>query len=68
LFTLVTPGTLLTIDSASCFDASLETVPESVTWLWIVAAVIRSFFRACESSSAFTTSISIWPSLRCPFV
>ena len=53
-------------DSASCREESLETVPESVTSLWIVAAVIRSFFKASEASSACTTSISICPSLRGP--
>jgi hypothetical protein len=33
LFTFVTPGTPFTIDSANCFEESLETVPESVTSL-----------------------------------
>src|ERR1700758_2815217 len=67
LWTFVTPGTVFAIDSASCFEESLDTVPDSVTSLWIVAAVIRSFFRACEPSRACTTSISICPSLRGPF-
>jgi hypothetical protein len=66
LWTFVTPGTVFAIDSASCFEESLETVPDSVTSLSIVAAVIRSFFRASEASSACTTSISICPSLRGP--
>jgi hypothetical protein len=66
LFTLPTPCTWLTIDAARSFDAALETVPESVTSPWTVAAVMRSFLRAVDASRACTTSISICPSLRCP--
>jgi hypothetical protein len=68
LCTLVTPGTWAAIDSASLREASSETVPESVTSLWMVAAVMRSFFRGWEASSAFTTSISICASVRWPAV
>ena len=64
LWTLVTPATWPAIDSASSLEASLDTVPESVTSPWMVAAVIRSLFSALEASRACTTSISICPSVR----
>ena len=44
--TLVTPATWPAREAASFLEASEETVPESVTSLWMVAAVMRSFLRA----------------------
>src|SRR6185437_15752227 len=54
------------MDAARSLSAWLATVPESVNSLWMVAAVMRSFLSGAESSSAFTTSISIWLSVRWP--
>jgi hypothetical protein len=49
---VVTPGTWLTVHSANSLEASLDTVPESVTSLWMVVTVIRSFFNAFKESNA----------------